>query len=704
MNLSSLYRYDEDKFRKSYLSDLNTANQAQLLSRLIFSSHSLEKSLSNDNFKVGFGLDTAEMLTNILVIYKDRLYDTSDYGYINTLSVLKSFYEKHKDSKYKVQVETILSPVICDVIDCKETIGGSSTIRSVSKDNNKEKNFKELAEGRFAVRTYSKKSVKKSDIDEAISIAIKTPSACNRQSARVHAMYDDRIIRKVLSFQGGIAFYKTPPVLLLVTANDNCYLNVNERNQGFIDGGLFTMSLLYSLEYKQLAACPLHAMFDERTEKTIRATLNIPDNEKLVSFISVGHFNKKNNVCKSFRYSVEHYRVEVSKIVDIKPEHIVINSVGKKTVIARAREKLKIRTRLRDIKHGLRLRTRIKNVLGRIKRSKTYDGAIVSLTGNFNYGNIIQRYALQHYLDTKGLKYKSFVFGPMDVAEGKYEDTTRFITRYLDIDKYDPATAGSYKSYIVGSDQTWYDWWDNWQEYGKMWLSFVNSKRAGRIAYAASFGHDSLKKSGIDSKKMELIIPCLQKFKAVSTREESGRRLLRELGRDDSTSNLDPTMLLTAKDYSELIDRAEVSNDVAPIFTYLLDQDVDKSSYINKLSKKRKQAVSGISLRDNKFAPVEAWLKGFRDADLVITDSFHGIVFSIINNTDFIVFGNKKRGLARMKDILHLFGLEDRLIIASDSGEYIYKSLPSVDWKRVNRKLKEERRRSGEWLINSLKG
>ena len=63
------------------------------------------------------------------------------------------------------------------------------------------------------------------------------------------------------------------------------------------------MSVLYALEYKGLAACPLHAMFETGRDLTVRGMLDIPENEKLITFISVGHFKKESHVPKSFRYA-----------------------------------------------------------------------------------------------------------------------------------------------------------------------------------------------------------------------------------------------------------------------------------------------------------------------------------------------------------------------------------------------------------------
>lgn len=78
-------------------------------------------------------------------------------------------------------------------------------------------------------------------------------------------------------------------------------MNNNERNEPFVDGGLFSMSLLYALEAYGLAACPLNAMFSLSQDRQTRALLNIPDYELPVMYIAVGNFPESVPVCRSTR-------------------------------------------------------------------------------------------------------------------------------------------------------------------------------------------------------------------------------------------------------------------------------------------------------------------------------------------------------------------------------------------------------------------
>lgn len=720
--LEQLYDYDEQKFRKSYVSDIGTANQNQLAAKLVFSAHSLEKSLSNDNFEIGHGLRTAQLLVDILKTYKSKNYDQDHLAYTSTLSVLSAFYKRHKETKFAEEIDSILDTMLPEIENCKSTIGGSDEVFFKDKKDNDKKNFKELAEGRFAVRSYSDEPVSKKDIEEAIAIAMKTPTVCNRQSLRVHVMYKKEVIEKVLEVQGGIAYYDTPPVLLLITADDNGYVGVNERNQGFVDGGLFAMSVLYALEYKKLAACPCHAMFTEIPEKTIRGMLDLADSEKLITFISVGHFNEKNSVCKSFRYPVDYILSEKDEIHDFIIEETEptdgLQIENNDTLFIKIRRKLRLRTRmknaLRRVKHATRIRTRVRQLIGRIRSSrerqkyKNVDGAILTLTGYFNYGNIIQRFALQEFLRQQGRMFVSYWHPPLGTEDSdsyRLRNTTEFVEEHIVRKSFDP--KDNFPTYIVGSDQVWRNWSyeSETTELGYYFLDFTKNLKTKRIAYAASIGQDTVRDALISKEFVEYAKPLVKKFDAISMRESSGVESLQDTWGVKAQQVLDPTMLLTADDYNRLIqDSLYKLNPIKPVFCYILIVNDEKTKVIERIAHDIKKEVDKFYLDQLKvLPPVEQWLKGFRDAELVITDSFHGMVFSIINNTPFVVLESGPGGVSRITSLLHQLGLEDRFITANEANTFDMTMLKPIDWERVNKKLIELRAASSSWLLNALK-
>ena len=101
------------------------------------------------------------------------------------------------------------------------------------------------------------------------------------------------------------------------------------------------------------------------------------------------------------------------------------------------------------------------------------------------------------------------------------------------------------------------------------------------------------------------------------------------------------------------------------------------------------------------YPPVEQWIKGFMDAHFVVTDSFHGCVFSILFNKPFIAISNSGRGKSRFLSLLSIFGLEERLI--DNPGDCVPELIGSViNWESVNSILEEKRKESFHFLKTHL--
>ena len=104
---------------------------------------------------------------------------------------------------------------------------------------------------------------------------------------------------------------------------------------------------------------------------------------------------------------------------------------------------------------------------------------------------------------------------------------------------------------------------------------------------------------------------------------------------------------------------------------------------------------------NNSILPsVQAWLKGFADADFVVTDSFHGTVFSIIFNKPFVVIPNVDRGLTRFSSLMKLFDLEDRMIISTEKVADVIGQ--PIDYEKIQYRLDIERRKSIDFLTKAL--
>ena len=264
---------------------------------------------------------------------------------------------------------------------------------------------------------------------------------------------------------------------------------------------------------------------------------------------------------------------------------------------------------------------------------------------------------------------------------------------------------GDYDAYIVGSDQTWrpkyvYDIYN-------YFLDFVPQERhVKRIAYAVSFGTSEWEYSLEQENKCKDLV---SRFDGVSVREDDGVKMCKEHFDIEAIHVLDPTMLLKATDYREIIG-AQVSNTEKYVGYNYLDFSEEKVKMANMVSEVLRIPSKQInSMTENpnakakdKVAPsIEEWLRGIANSDFVIVDSFHATVFAIIFHKKFVTVGNERRGLARFKSLLKMYGLEKRMVTNIDSltTELINEN---INWASVDAIWKKRREESTVFLRQSL--
>lgn len=312
---------------------------------------------------------------------------------------------------------------------------------------------------------------------------------------------------------------------------------------------------------------------------------------------------------------------------------------------------------------------------------------------------------VQHYL--RGKKNVSVKWNPFLSSE-EYDrvskDTQKFIDRNIrltrkvfsdqlaEIDK-----EYQFDAYVVGSDQVWLD-----NYCPDSFLSFVSRTGVKKAVYAASCG----KRSFFDNpSKLKTCRELVKDFNGVSVREEHLVELCKEKLGIDAQWVLDPTMLLTLDDYIEAAEPG--TGDDPVLFSYILDSSGDKDRIVQSVAKKLNVPVvngnraGNITEKDNSFPTVDAWLRNILRAKFVVTDSFHGTVFSIMFNKPFITIGNAKRGMARFKSLLGRFELQSRLIDLESSG-YMNIVEEKIDFSRVNEIIAADRIKSLSFIEKAL--
>lgn len=363
---------------------------------------------------------------------------------------------------------------------------------------------------------------------------------------------------------------------------------------------------------------------------------------------------------------------------------------------------------------------------------------ILTLPVNTNYGGILQAYTLQTILERMGydvhiierkklplsipLQRIPLCYGKRIVKnllgnkspvfyEKKYnreqpvirQYTDRFIKKYIHLAEYNELSEikeDDYDAIVVGSDQVWRPKYFGQDQIENAYLKFAEGWNIKRIAYAASFGTDEWEYTKEQTEKCGKL---LRIFDAVSVREDSGINLCRNNFGVEAQHVLDPTMLLDKEDYIKLFEAANTPKSKGNLLCYILDETEEKKELIRRIADEKRLTPFNVKSQSDDInspiseriqPPIEQWLRGFYDAEFVVTDSFHACVFSILFNKPFIVYGNKKRGISRFTSLLKMFGLEH--VLLTDIMQY--KSILKYDWKFINSVVDCKRKESKSYF------
>ena len=237
------------------------------------------------------------------------------------------------------------------------------------------------------------------------------------------------------------------------------------------------------------------------------------------------------------------------------------------------------------------------------------------------------------------------------VRKSVFQDfLTRYVCKTNKCYKYKAKQLNDFDAIIVGSDQVWRPKYN--YRVTNMFLDFCRKrKKIKRIAYAASFGVEDWEYSPKQTVECSRLA---QKFNAVSVREESGIKLCKEYLGVDATWVLDPTLLLTMDDYLPFCKEVPVNSEKY-LAVYVLDESNQVIDSYKKEAAMRGLVVKKFHANAKSTLTVPEWLAMFRDASYVVTDSFHGTVFSIIFGKEFKCVYNEGRGVARFESLLKLY-------------------------------------------------
>lgn len=339
---------------------------------------------------------------------------------------------------------------------------------------------------------------------------------------------------------------------------------------------------------------------------------------------------------------------------------------------------------------------------------------IITLNDDINFGNRLQNYAVQTFFEKMGFEtmtlrrkekfdIKRTIKALINYkGQRNYENRVKIFKKFNEkyiktkiINKVKPSLNDEFTFFSTGSDQVWNPTFGAMSSF-ELLSDFYPEKR---ISFAASFGVSDLSTQDKKIAKIEL-----SKYKSISVREDRGKEIVEELtGRKDVEVLVDPTMLLTSKEWDKISKKPTMLKNDKYILNYFLGELSDERKFeIERIAKENGCEI--INMLDKtcpfyKCGPSE-FLYLEKNASLICTDSFHSSIFAIIYNVPFLVFDREDkmaRMSSRIETLLSKFNLKDRKY----TGKITSKDL-KANYSAAYKILEKEREKSKKFLEKAL--
>ena len=302
------YRNDCCEYMRWQYNNPKLKTKNSLEARILRQTHVIEKGMSLSHPREKFGVGKVGALLDYIAEFdKQGFAIDKSIPVRNALGVIDAYLQFHKEHGF-VPSEIVKKYEIFKSYAPEEN--DSFGIKSIALEELQKKihaGFPEFFCSRHSVRQFVDKSVSCEDIRKAVNLAMHAPSACNRQSVKVY-FYSDKKINSALGnlIAGNTGFEKEVSHYLVLTSDISAFYDAFERNQMYVDGGIFCMALIEALHYFGIASCVLqNGEYKSRNLEFKEICGNIPANEKIICFIAIGYYKDDVVYATSHRKALE---------------------------------------------------------------------------------------------------------------------------------------------------------------------------------------------------------------------------------------------------------------------------------------------------------------------------------------------------------------------------------------------------------------
>lgn len=299
--LADNFHYDYRRYaRHSFVSGGTTREHRRAIIRIL--THYIEGGMAFPDVRLGYGQEKIESILDKLDDY------IGDFGRDETvawaLATIDAYVTYHCEREFAVDSVADRIKSLQARHDCPASkgLGGSESVTREEIAAATDFDFKRFLVTRHSVRQYSDRLVDDETIRQIVRNAQECPNVCNRQTAKVYAFNDRQVVQELLTYQAGNAGFRQEIGTLFIITSNIAQMNlIGERYQGWIDGGIFAMTLALSIHAEGLGACFLNWSVEKEQDEALRQRVGIPDNEIVITMMSAGHLKERFRVPVSAR-------------------------------------------------------------------------------------------------------------------------------------------------------------------------------------------------------------------------------------------------------------------------------------------------------------------------------------------------------------------------------------------------------------------
>lgn len=253
-----------------------------------------------------FGVEPAKKTTELIQEWERQGGTLEAPAYLGAIEAMRAYRDALEVNPPPPEVAKWLRPMLDRLLSTRKPAGDAfiTPIQPQPTPATAETVFATLMQARRSVRHFKPDPVPLNLIEQCVNIAQWSPSACNRQPWKVHAYTQKEQIKSMLKLQNGnTGFGHQLQTLLVITSDRTSFFDATERNEPYVDGGLFAMSLLLALQSHGISSCCLNWCVDAQTDKKAHAAGCIAEQEAIIMYLAIGYADTAATVPRSIRKS-----------------------------------------------------------------------------------------------------------------------------------------------------------------------------------------------------------------------------------------------------------------------------------------------------------------------------------------------------------------------------------------------------------------